>query len=126
MPEIHPLPRRVRLMTQRIPVKVVDNLHIPCGDADEETDVHKHPAYGVYDERDQTISIDAHLPFERQRETLLHECLHAMLSVGQLDSLLTQESVGLDEHVVGALAPILLSFLRDNPRAVAYLMEVQA
>ncbi len=118
------MPKRIRLLSQRIPVRETGDLHLPCGD-DESGEVHKHPAYGIYDERSQTIQIDAHLPFERQRETFLHECLHAMLSVGQLDTLLTAEAEGLDEHIVGVLAPILLAFLRENPTAVIYMTEVQ-
>lgn len=111
-------------MSQRIPVREEPQLHLPCED-DEHGDAHVHPAYGLYDERTQVIKIDAHLPFERQRETFLHENLHAMMSAGQLDALLVAEAEGLDEHLVGILAPILLCWMRENPRAVAYLCEVR-
>ena len=128
MPELNRLPKRIRLLSQRISVREVEGLHLPCTtESVEGVDTHHaHPAYGVYDERDQTISLDAHLPFERQRETFMHEVLHAILSTSQLDSLLNGENEGLDEHVVAVVAPIMLAFLRENPRSVAYLCEVQS
>jgi hypothetical protein len=101
---------------------------MPCSDvvADgEDKHEHGHPAYGLYDERNQSITLDSHLPFERQRETYLHENLHAMFAMGQMDALLNAEADGLDEHCVSVLAPIMLSWMRDNPRSVAYLCEVR-
>jgi hypothetical protein len=121
--EINHLPKRLRIVSQRIPVSVVPNLHLPCDD--DEPNLKHHPAYGIYNERDQTIHLDAHLPFERQHETLLHEALHVMLKITGCDDLMTAEAPGLDEHVVTVLAPVLLAFIRENPRAMAYFAEVK-
>jgi hypothetical protein len=107
-------------------VTEAENLHVPCeSHAKEDADAHGHPAYGVYDERNQSITLDAHLPFERRRETFVHENLHAMFSAGSLDTVLNGEAVGLDEHIISVLSPILLSWMRDNPRAVAFVSETQ-
>jgi len=122
------MPTTIRLLSQRIRVLEEENLHVPCGTpaADEAHEAgHGHPAYGVYDERTQIITLDAHLPFERRRETLVHENLHAMFAIGRLNDVLGQEAIGLDEHIVGVLSPILLCWLRENPRLVAYLAETR-
>ena len=84
---------------------------------------HQHRVYGVYDEEHQVITLDSAMGFERQRETFLHENLHAMWAVAQLDGLSPLD--GFDEHLVSALAPVMLSWLRDNPEAVTFLMETQ-
>jgi hypothetical protein len=84
-----------------------------------------HRLYGEYSEQEQSITLDQSMGFERMRETFLHENIHAMFSMGQLDTILNNEATELDEHIVSALAPILLAWLRSNPAAVAYLTEVQ-
>jgi hypothetical protein len=113
-------------MSQRIPVRTADALHFPCTEPGPTEDVHTHPAFGIYDERAQVITLDSHLPFERQRETLVHETLHAIFSAAQLDSLLSAESDGLDEHVVSVLSGHMLAFLRENPAVLRYLTEMRA
>jgi hypothetical protein len=106
-------------MSQRLSVTVEPALHHT-----EEGAEHAHRAYGVYDEANQSISLDTDMGHERQRETFLHENLHAMLAIGQLDSVLDSESGhGASEHVVSVLSPILLAWMRDNPNAVNYLRE---
>lgn len=117
------MPKRVILMTQTIKVETAPNLHHPMTNEDGEE--HGHRAYGVYSEAEQTITLDSALRFERARETFLHENLHAMFNVGQIDSILDAEAHGLGEHLVGSLAPIMLAWLRENPHAVAWLQEVQ-
>lgn len=112
-------PRRVRLLSQVIRVETAENLH--CAEGTDEG-LHTHRAYGVYDEAAQSIVLDDAMGFERVRETFLHENLHAMFSVTQLDELLTGKR-DLNEHVVSVLAPVLLSWLRDNPKAVKFLRE---
>ena len=54
------------------------------------------------------------------RETLLHESLHAMTS---LAGLRVEWGEDRDESCVTRLAPILLDFLRRNPRVVEFLVE---
>lgn len=56
------------------------------------------------------ICIDGNLPFEAQMETLLHEVLHACFHfIGASDKKLEEEDL------VTALAPILLTVLKENP-----------
>lgn len=112
-------PASIRLMTQLITVDWVEGLHMP-GESD--LDEHPHKAMGVYQMAEQAIFMDVGLGFERERQTFLHENLHAIFAIGKLEDALMD---GAEEHVVGVLAPIMLAWLRDNPKAVAWLMETQ-
>jgi len=118
-------PPFVTLLTQRISVEFAEDLHCECPGHEgvEGGEPHAAPCYGIYNQHDQTITLDSDLKFERQRDTFLHENLHAMLSIAQLDSIMPE---GMDEHVVTVLAPILLAWLRDNRGAVNFLMEQQS
>lgn len=60
--------------------------------------------------RDQCLS--------QQRETFLHEAIHACTSLTGLQSELGDD---FDEKVATRLAPVLLDVLRRNPRAVEFL-----
>ncbi len=74
---------------------------------------------GSTDKDELLIALDARLPASRQRETLLHEVLHAAWGSTSL------RSTGAHEHeevVVDALAPVLLDALRRNPALVAFLL----
>lgn len=108
-------------MSARIRVEEVADLHVPCECG--ESECVPQPAYGTYDERDHTITLDGGLAHERARDTFMHECLHAMLSFANLDGLVVKGGDGLDEHLVKVLAPIMIDFLRSNPQAVGYLRE---
>lgn len=124
------LPTAVRLLTQTIFVDTAPNLHTPAsgwthGDPEEAVEPHAHRAYGVYSESEQRITLDESLHFERLRETFLHENLHAILSVSNLDAMIEGTGEGFSEHVVSTLAPILLAWLRDNPYAVLWLQQTQ-
>lgn len=124
------LPDVVRLMTQRIDVATAVNLHhgpTPGEWVHEEgaAEPHGHRAYGVYDEAQQVITLDDSLGFERARETFLHENIHALFAISQLDGVIDGQSEGLSEHIVAAVAPVMLSWMRDNPEVMEYLTEVQ-
>ena len=56
----------------------------------------------------------------QRRETFLHECMHGTTS---LAGLRVEWGEDRDESCVTRLAPILLDFLRRNPRAVEFLVE---
>jgi len=114
-------PASVTLLSQHIGVEFAENLHCECPghDGAETEEKHAVPCYGYYNKHDQTITLDADLKFERLRETFLHENLHAMLAIAQLDSIMPE---GMDEHVVTVLAPILLSWMRDNPAALTFVL----
>jgi hypothetical protein len=64
-----------------------------------------------------------HVSLERQKQTFLHECLHALLLQAGLD--VSFDSTAEEEELVRRLAPALLGLLRDNKAAIAYLQEVQ-
>lgn len=116
------MPRSVRLLTQRIDVKVAPHLHHQT-EPNEFGETYNHRAYGIYEEATQTITLDKGLAFERARETFLHENLHAILSISGLNEVIPMEA---EEHVVGVLAPVMLAWMRDNPRVVNWLTEVQS
>lgn len=65
-----------------------------------------------------TIGLDTRMPESLQRETMLHETLHACWDQTALRAL------DVDEHqelIITALSPLLVGLLRDNPALVEYL-----
>lgn len=68
--------------------------------------------YGICDHNAQTLHIQGDLAPDQERDTLLHEVLHAV-----------DEAMGtnLEEAQVRSLATGLLAVLRDNPSFVSYL-----
>lgn len=119
------MPRTVRLLTQAITVRIAPgDLHI-IEDAPEEGHEHAsgYQVLGTYDSATNLILLDRNLAADKQRMVFIHENIHAMLDAANLDSILGAHAKGLDEHVCASLAPVLLSWMRENPRAVAYIME---
>lgn len=72
--------------------------------------------YGRTYERELAIVVAPTVP-SQERDTLLHELLHAIWAHTGLSYEDDEQ-----ERVVGALAPWLLGALRDNPRLVAFLL----
>ena len=70
---------------------------------------------------DLTIVLAGDLPRSRQRETLLHEVLHACWDESALRS--HEDACKLEELVVTALSQTLVDVLRRNPKLVAFLTE---
>ena len=106
-------PRHTRIMGQRFTIGVHKNLAV------------EHPSVvgqtldilGMCDNDSQMIALDPEQGPDKLRETYLHEHLHAMVGLaGMRDMLGTNE-----EDVVKRLSPILLQFLRDNPRVYTFL-----
>lgn len=119
------MPKTVRLLTQRIAVRIASHdLHIV---EEAVAEGHDHPTgyqvLGTYDSTTNLIMLDRNMDSDRQKQVFLHENIHAMLDMANLDSILGSHAKGLDEHVCASMAPVMLSWLRENPRAVAYLME---
>jgi hypothetical protein len=78
-----------------------------------------HPdgsASGGTDSESATIAIDPGKSEGYNRTVLIHEILHACLQTADINL-----SDKVEENVVRALTPTLLSTLRDNPRLVGYL-----
>lgn len=67
--------------------------------------------YGEVDERTATINLDVDASPEMIRDAVLHEVIHAILIMYDKD----------DEDLVRVLAPMLLQFMRDNPRMMLAL-----
>lgn len=105
------LPTVIRLMQQRIPVLRTKELFHDSGDGQ------RSEAWGLWDSSAQTITMCKGQGPDRERTTFVHENLHAMITFGGM------AQVSGEEDMVTRLAPILLSWLRENPRTVAYLME---
>lgn len=108
-------PRTVRIAGQRIRVTLHDELHVLKADG---TPV--EGAIGCCDLVHDEIGLANYLGPERERETLLHECLHGLL--GKMGYTL-ERSDDEEEALVKRLSPLLLDFIRSNPRLVAYLSQ---
>lgn len=118
-------PASIRIMGQTFKVKSVKNLKVAIesinpADVDHEW-VHEGgmDVLGTCDRDGQTIEVETEgIGFDKRRETLLHESLHALIAMTGLskDALDDRE-----ENVVNRLAPALLQFIRDNPTLYSYL-----
>jgi Zn-dependent peptidase ImmA (M78 family) len=67
------------------------------------------------------MSIDTDMPADQQRQTLLHEVLHAVFDNG-IATLLCDGKDDLDELIVQMLTEPLLAVLRDNPDLLVFLL----
>lgn len=73
---------------------------------------------GCTDVARTTITVLGGMSASQERATVLHECLHALLSLTGWDHRLGDPDC---EHLVRALEPALLAFLIDNPKVVRWL-----
>ena len=64
------------------------------------------------------IHVQVGQPPDSERDTLLHELLHACIAHSGLDRRLADD---VEEDVVRSLSPILLDTLRRNKNLIAYL-----
>ena len=86
---------------------------------------------GYTDNTAQDISVAPGMGPLLERETVLHEVLHAVFAVtgsreliihdGQEEHPKKDDPYGLEERVIRALCTTLFGVLRDNPDLVAYL-----
>ena len=75
---------------------------------------------GQCDHRELTIAVDSALAPAVQRETLLHEVMHAIYAlVGAEGQKLTEEETIL------RIVPSLLDTLQRNPELAAFMLEVE-
>jgi Zn-dependent peptidase ImmA (M78 family) len=100
-------PKAVRIAGLRVTV-VYGDLVTETGEGD-----------GAYLSRQGTIAVNRDMGADQERETFFHEVLHACIDQTNLRSTDSEK----EEKVVSALSPVLFGFIRDNPRAVAYLQE---
>lgn len=81
-------------------------------------------ANGVWMEDLATILLQTGNDKNVERETLLHECLHALWSQTLLDKQYPDEAADSPgEEIIAVLAPRLLALLRSNPKLVRFLTE---
>lgn len=105
-------PRTVRVLGQRFQTFVGPNranvvAAATCDGEHEDTERvgHTNLSKGV-------CGIDSNQSEDQIADTVLHEWLHVMLMLVGHD----------DEQLVFRLSPVLLDFIRRNPRAVEYLV----
>ena len=72
--------------------------------------------------RNQSIVLAEGIGPDQEADTVLHELLHACLSVSGAAN---KVSDGLQEELVAAITPLLLDVLRRNPQLVAYLLSTE-
>jgi hypothetical protein len=117
------MPGLVRIMSHSFETEFVPKLRL---DDNNEQAGNGVAAYGMYDGLALKFTFEANMAADRERQTFVHENLHAMLDLAGLDDTLGAQAPGLDEHVVTTLAPLILTWLRENPGMHAYLTEVVA
>lgn len=106
------LPSTITLMTQRIRVRKTDRIETESVSGKMEV------FYGLFQPDGPSILIAEGIGADRERQTFVHENLHLMLEIGGL-----ADAYDSDEKLVTRLAPILLSWLRENPKAIEYLTD---
>jgi len=81
-------------------------------------DLRKHgEVFGVCDQTKQKIHIDVTATPAVLRDTLLHEIMHGVYWMFNL------EDENKEEKIVSSLATGLLAVFRDNPEVAKFLME---
>lgn len=103
-------PRSVRVGASRVTLQFDDPL------VDETAE-----ATGTYLGTSGVIKVSPYLGHDQQREVTLHEVLHACIDQTNLRG----SDKDAEEKLVAALSPVVFGFIRDNPRAVAWLQEVK-
>lgn len=72
----------------------------------------------------RTVGIEEHnVSIGTQRDTLLHEVLHGVFYLGDLEHYGGKRAGRHSENLINSLSTVLLATLRANPALVAYLME---
>jgi hypothetical protein len=106
-------PKFVTLLSQKVPIYKTERIEWKPDDGSK-TEVY----YGLFQPDGPSIHIAIGMGPEKQRQTFVHENLHLMLEVAGL-----ADAYDSDEKLVTRLAPVLLSWIRENPAAMAYLQE---
>ena len=107
-----PIPASVRLLGQSFAIELVDRDDAVLGGAAVDME-----RVGTVHITKQRISIAKDMASDQERDTVLHEVLHALIRV---INLMPKEQE--EERIVVALAPLILDALRRNPNLVEYLV----
>lgn len=71
--------------------------------------------FGVHNAKQCHMTISNDLSPEQERDTVIHECLHALDEAVALN---------LNEKTVHALAGVLYAWMKENPKLIEYIMEL--
>lgn len=105
------LPRSITILSQKVSIARGANLisgKLACS--------------GVYYPTRNLMELDEEVKGDHLRGVAVHEALHAIFSVSNLDRLIKDFDKD-EETIVTALAPFLLALIRDNKAFVSYLQE---
>lgn len=99
--------------------------HVECDTLSHTLAEHETRSHlmGSCNNKTLTISLNPELAPDQMRSTLVHECLHALVSVSGV-----QIQEGCDdpeERAVAALEAPLYALIRDNPKLIAWLTEAR-
>lgn len=75
---------------------------------------------GQYDGKRGVLRLSLDLPPDVERETFMHELLHAVFDQNGLAHEWGEE---VTESATRRTSPVLLALLRDNPKLIAFLMK---
>lgn len=75
-------------------------------------------AYGSTDHSSRRIAVEDNLPHDKEREVVLHETIHQILSTANAN---LKEDV--EEHVCTLLGAALIGHIRDNPAYWRYILK---
>ena len=76
--------------------------------------------YGECNHEHLIITVDPTQNPIMVQETMLHEILHACMSLIGVSEEMDEK---VEESLVLRLSPVLMAFMKENPRMVDYLME---
>lgn len=108
------LPRKVYIAG--IPYKVRKHKNLDYKKAGIKSDNPKHRLLGYCTSKKQVIGLDDDQAHDCERITFWHEALHGILDNTHFSRL-------EQEELCCALETLLYTFIRDNPKAVAYIQE---
>ncbi len=97
-------PERIKIISKRFTVNYVPGGHAGLGDPDNK---------GMCDSLNQEIFVEEGMKFDTQKETVLHETLHAISDEMGLE---------LSEAQVDGGAKGILAVLMDNPSFAKFLL----
>lgn len=105
------VPDRIKIGYADFPVRMVDKIN----DAD-------HSGESCWAE--QYIKICDGLSQQHKAHYLVHEIVHMLWAVGDLEAIDTSDPEKFEEKIVSVLAALLTGVFRDNPQLLAYLQRV--
>ena len=117
-------PTELHIMSQHWAVRhVTDRDELLIYGGEDENEVGKN-AMGLSNSGTHEITIRTapSVSPEAERDTLLHEAIHALLAHTGLDQEMSDSRA---ERLICRLTPAILSLMRENPHLVSYLMEDQ-